>query len=216
MPRTIAKATATDAQPARAVRGPGRQPIAPRRPPRAPARTASCRAAPTRCPTTSCSNWCCSAPFRAATPRSSPSGCIARFGSFAEVINAPEPRLKEVHGVGDRVVEELKLVRAAALRLMQRADHREAGCSTSWTQVHRVSAAPRMAYETARAVPHPVPRQEEPADRRRGAGRRHRRPHAGLRARGGEARAGAVGDRDHPRPQSPLRRSRRRRAPTST
>jgi len=44
---------------------------------------------------------------------------IARFGSFAEVINAPEPRLREVKQVGDAVVTELKLVRAAALRLMQ-------------------------------------------------------------------------------------------------
>jgi DNA repair protein RadC len=45
---------------------------------------------------------------------------IARFGNFAEVINAPEPLLKELTGVGDRVVEELKLVQAAALRLARR------------------------------------------------------------------------------------------------
>jgi DNA repair protein RadC len=44
---------------------------------------------------------------------------IERFGSFAEVVNAPEPRLKEVKDVGDAVVTELKLVRAAALRLMR-------------------------------------------------------------------------------------------------
>ena len=44
---------------------------------------------------------------------------IARFGSFAEVVNAPDQRLKEVEGVGDSVVTELKLVRAAALRLMR-------------------------------------------------------------------------------------------------
>jgi DNA repair protein RadC len=44
---------------------------------------------------------------------------IARFGSFAEVINAPEARLEEVKGVGEAVIAELKLVRAAALRLMQ-------------------------------------------------------------------------------------------------
>lgn len=42
---------------------------------------------------------------------------IARFGSFAEVIHAPEVRLKEVQGVGDSVVAELKLIRAAATRL---------------------------------------------------------------------------------------------------
>lgn len=42
---------------------------------------------------------------------------IARFGSFAEVINAPAERLKEVKDAGEAVVTELKLVRASALRL---------------------------------------------------------------------------------------------------
>jgi DNA repair protein RadC len=42
---------------------------------------------------------------------------IARFGSFAEVISAPVERLQEIKGVGDAVASELKLVRAAALRL---------------------------------------------------------------------------------------------------
>ncbi len=44
---------------------------------------------------------------------------LSRFGSFAEVVNAPESRLKEVKDVGESVVTELKLVRAAALRLMR-------------------------------------------------------------------------------------------------
>ena len=44
---------------------------------------------------------------------------IERFGSFAEVVNAPPERLKEVKGVGDAAVTQLKLVRAGALRLMQ-------------------------------------------------------------------------------------------------
>lgn len=44
---------------------------------------------------------------------------IERFGSFAEVINAPPDRLKEVKGVGDAAIMQLKLVRAGALRLMQ-------------------------------------------------------------------------------------------------
>ena len=42
---------------------------------------------------------------------------IARFGSFAEVISAPVNLLMEVKGVGPAVVTELKLIRAAALRL---------------------------------------------------------------------------------------------------
>lgn len=42
---------------------------------------------------------------------------IARFGTFADCISAPPERLKEVKGVGDAVVVELKLIQAAALRL---------------------------------------------------------------------------------------------------
>jgi len=42
---------------------------------------------------------------------------IKTFGSFAEVIHAPEPRLREVKGVGDRTVTELKLIAAAASRI---------------------------------------------------------------------------------------------------
>lgn len=42
---------------------------------------------------------------------------IAQFGTFAEVISAPANRLMEVKGVGPSIVTELKLIRAAALRL---------------------------------------------------------------------------------------------------
>jgi DNA repair protein RadC len=42
---------------------------------------------------------------------------IARFGTFAEVISAPANLLMEVKGVGPAIVTELKLIRAAALRL---------------------------------------------------------------------------------------------------
>jgi DNA repair protein RadC len=59
---------------------------------------------------------------------------IARFGSFAEVVNAPEPRLKEVQDVGDSVVTELKLVRAAALRMM-RGEIVQRPALSSWKQV---------------------------------------------------------------------------------
>lgn len=42
---------------------------------------------------------------------------LARFVSFAEVISAPDQLLMEVKGVGPAIVTELKLIRAAALRL---------------------------------------------------------------------------------------------------
>ena len=44
---------------------------------------------------------------------------LARFGSFAEVIAAPRARLLEIPGVGDVVVNQLKIVEAAAARLAQ-------------------------------------------------------------------------------------------------
>jgi DNA repair protein RadC len=42
---------------------------------------------------------------------------IAKFGSFAEVIAAPPARLREVKGIGETAVTELKIVQAAAVRL---------------------------------------------------------------------------------------------------
>jgi DNA repair protein RadC len=59
---------------------------------------------------------------------------LARFGSFAEVLNAPEQRLREVRDVGDAVIVELKLVRAAAHRLM-RSEVIDRPVLTSWSQV---------------------------------------------------------------------------------
>jgi DNA repair protein RadC len=44
---------------------------------------------------------------------------LERFGSFAEVINAPPNRLMEVEGVGMAAVTQLKIIRASALRLMR-------------------------------------------------------------------------------------------------
>ena len=59
---------------------------------------------------------------------------LARFGSFADVINAPAERLAEIEGVGERAIDELKLVRAAALRLMQ-GEIKARQVLGSWTAV---------------------------------------------------------------------------------
>ena len=59
---------------------------------------------------------------------------IERFGSFTEVINAPSERLKEVTGIGDAAVIQLKLVRAAALRFM-RGSVMHRPVLTSWNAV---------------------------------------------------------------------------------
>lgn len=70
---------------------------------------------------------------------------IARFGSFAAVLNAPEKLLREVKGVGDAVALELKLVRAASVRLM-RAEIIDKPVLSSWQQVVDYCHAV-MAYE---------------------------------------------------------------------
>ena len=57
---------------------------------------------------------------------------IDRFGSFPEVISAAPERLKEVKGVGERTVTELKLVHAAALRLAQ-GEIRNRPALSSWS-----------------------------------------------------------------------------------
>lgn len=44
---------------------------------------------------------------------------LAEFGDFNRVISAPVARLKQVQGVGETVVQELKIVEAAAHRLAQ-------------------------------------------------------------------------------------------------
>lgn len=65
---------------------------------------------------------------------------LARFGSFADVINASENQLKEVKDVGPAVISELKLIRAAALRLGKSQVSKQPILS-SWTEV--------IAYLTA-------------------------------------------------------------------
>lgn len=42
---------------------------------------------------------------------------MARFGDFNRVITAPEARLRDISGIGDAVVTELKIVEAAAHRM---------------------------------------------------------------------------------------------------
>jgi len=75
--------------------------------------------------------------FRAAQRRDTKplaKALLARFGSFAEVMNAPEALLAEVSGIGEAAITELKLVRAAAVRLM-RGELFERPVLSSWTQV---------------------------------------------------------------------------------
>ena len=59
---------------------------------------------------------------------------LAKFGSFAEVIAAPEARLAEVKGLGGAGITELKVVQAAASRLLRGAITKRPVLS-SWSSV---------------------------------------------------------------------------------
>lgn len=71
---------------------------------------------------------------------------IARFGSFAGVVHAAPQSLKEVKGVGDGVITQIKLVRAAALTLLRQnvMDKPVLGSWQALLDYCRVS----MAFET--------------------------------------------------------------------
>jgi DNA repair protein RadC len=59
---------------------------------------------------------------------------LERFGSFAEVIAAPEARLHEVKGLGDASIVELKVVQAAASRFL-RDNVKKQPVLSSWSSV---------------------------------------------------------------------------------
>jgi DNA repair protein RadC len=59
---------------------------------------------------------------------------LEKFGSFAEVITAPAARLAEVKGLGDGGVTELKIVQAAASRLL-RGQVKKRPALSSWSAV---------------------------------------------------------------------------------
>lgn len=59
---------------------------------------------------------------------------MKEFGTFAEVIMAPRQRLLEIEGVGARTVDELKLIKAAAERLV-RGEIKGKTALSSWSSV---------------------------------------------------------------------------------
>jgi len=59
---------------------------------------------------------------------------IATFGSFAEVISAPVARLSRIKGLSEATVTELKLVQAAASRLL-RGEVKKRPVLSSWSAV---------------------------------------------------------------------------------
>ena len=59
---------------------------------------------------------------------------IAKFGSFAEVVAAPPSRLRELKGLGEAAITELKIVHAAASRLA-RGNVQKRPVLSSWGSV---------------------------------------------------------------------------------
>lgn len=59
---------------------------------------------------------------------------IGKFGSFAEVVHAPELRLKEVSGLGESAITEIKLIAATASRVAKGQVQQKTVLS-SWTAV---------------------------------------------------------------------------------
>lgn len=59
---------------------------------------------------------------------------LKRFGTFAEVLAAPSARLMELDGIGENVVTDLKVVEAAARRLVK-GDVAKRQVLSSWTSV---------------------------------------------------------------------------------
>ena len=59
---------------------------------------------------------------------------IARFGSFAEAVNAPAERLREVNGLGEAAILEIKLIAAAAARVTK-GQVKQRTVLSSWSAV---------------------------------------------------------------------------------
>jgi DNA repair protein RadC len=59
---------------------------------------------------------------------------LKTFGSFAEAIHAPEARLREVNGIGDRTITEFKLIAAAAHRIAK-GQLQQRALLSSWNDV---------------------------------------------------------------------------------
>ena len=59
---------------------------------------------------------------------------LKKFGSFAEVMHAPEVRLREIEGIGDASINQIKLIAAAATRIAK-GELRQRTLLSSWNDV---------------------------------------------------------------------------------
>src|SRR6202790_5081476 len=115
---------------------------------------------------------------------------LKKFGSFAEVIHAPEPRLREVKGIGDASINQLKLIAAAASRIAK-GPLQGRPLLSSWNAVIDYCRT-TMAFADKEQFSILFPGQAQSTDRRRSTADRHRRPYPGLSVRSDQARAGII------------------------
>ena len=92
---------------------------------------------------------------------------IDRFGGFAEAINAAEERLAEIPGLGAAAITEIKLVRAASLRMMQGELRKRAMNAAG--QMRRGADLRRRAAPGGRGGQQPAARAAPVASRHGGA-----------------------------------------------
>jgi len=59
---------------------------------------------------------------------------LAKFGSFAEVIHAPVARLREIEGLGEASINQIKLIAAAAQRVAK-SEVKQRAALSSWNDV---------------------------------------------------------------------------------
>ena len=129
---------------------------------------------------------------------------IATFGSFGEVVSAPRQRLREIEGLGEAAIAEVKIVQAAANRLARGAVKKRTVLS-SWSAVlDYCRSTMAFADKEQFRVLFLDKRNQLISDELQQVGTVD---HTGLSARGHQTRAGTVGHRDHPGAQPSLRRS---------
>jgi DNA repair protein RadC len=117
---------------------------------------------------------------------------ITKFGSFAETVHAPDTRLREVGGLGESAITEIKLIAAATSRVAK-GQLKQRTVFSSWATVIDYC---RMAMAFADKEQFRIlflDKRNQLICRRSAAGRHHR-SHPGLSARGGEASTRTVSD----------------------
>ena len=158
-----------------------------------------------RSPTTSCSRCCSSARSRAPTPSRVAKALLARFGSLAEVLGAPAALLQEVEGVGAAVGARPEAGRRGRPSAMARGEIRGPRVLPSWSAVLDYCRA-AMAFEEREQfrILFLDKKNALIADEVQQTGTVDHTPVYPREVVAPRARA--VGDRDHPGPQSSLGR----------